>query len=235
MKSFKQFINEHNGILEASTDATPDSWLVVDGIAKDKWIVDRFVPNRPRSGGMVGSPFKKKSQALKKAKEIARATGEEVKIGRAPALGGPEVLRKKRLREAASNLHELDLTVVGDAVQSKDGSVWFPIEIKYDLEDVKSGIVARFEKALRKKGHGVVSNTVPLKPADRFGFDFKLGPLVLTFRPAEGPFAQIAVANAKNQKNAIAKIERIATLTKLTNPIFTAVRNVKKLIQLLKR
>ena len=79
-------------------DATPNSHLVVDNIGKDKWIVDRVVPSNPRdrSGGMQGSPYKKKSQALKAAKTIARGTGEEIKISPARTFGGPEVLRKRK-------------------------------------------------------------------------------------------------------------------------------------------
>ncbi len=98
MKATKLLPNLEETAIEVKSLDEADSFLSVDGVGKDKWIVDRIFPSRPRSGGQVGSPFKKKSQALKKAKQIARATGEEVKIHPAPATGkgGPEVLRKKR-------------------------------------------------------------------------------------------------------------------------------------------
>ena len=95
MKTFEQF---REYLREAvANEPTSDSWLVVDNTGKDKWIIDRWVPSNLRSGGTVGTPFKKKGQALKAAKKIARTTGEDVKIGRAwPKGGGPEVLRKKK-------------------------------------------------------------------------------------------------------------------------------------------
>ena len=97
MKSFKQFQAD----LREAAEPTPGpgvSRLVVDNIGKDKWIVDRFVAGNPRalSGGMQGSPYKKKGQAVKAAKKIARTTGEEIKIGKPRTFGGPEVLRKKK-------------------------------------------------------------------------------------------------------------------------------------------
>ena len=94
MKTFEQFQQD---LREAAVnEPTTDSWLVVDNIGKDKWIIDRWTPSNPRTGGMVGSPFKKKGQALKAAKKLARLTGEEVKIGRTRTFGGPEVLRKRK-------------------------------------------------------------------------------------------------------------------------------------------
>ncbi len=94
MKTFEQF---REYLREAAAnEPTSDSWLVVDNTGKDKWIIDRWVPSNLRSGGMVGTPFKKKGQALKAAKKLARLTGEEVKIGRTRTFGGPEVLRKRK-------------------------------------------------------------------------------------------------------------------------------------------
>lgn len=93
MKSFEQFQRD---LREAANEPTADSWLVVDNIGKDKWIIDRWLPSPSRGGGMVGSPYKKKGQAVKAAKKLAKLTGEEVKISKARTFGGPEVLRKKR-------------------------------------------------------------------------------------------------------------------------------------------
>ncbi|MEK0339003.1 MAG: hypothetical protein QQN46_02090 [Nitrosopumilus sp.] len=86
-------------VIEVKSLDEADSFLKVYGVSNDEWIVDRFVKGNPRhrSGGRQGVPYKKKGQALKAAKKIARTTGEEVKIGRAwPKGGGPEVLRKKK-------------------------------------------------------------------------------------------------------------------------------------------
>ncbi|MEK0340365.1 MAG: hypothetical protein QQN46_09155 [Nitrosopumilus sp.] len=90
MKTFEQ--------LQQDLREAKDSFLQVDGVGKDKWIVDRVFPGVSLSGGQIAGPFKKKDQALKKAKQIARATGEKVEIHPAPATGrgGPEVLRKRK-------------------------------------------------------------------------------------------------------------------------------------------
>lgn len=102
MKSFEQFQQDLREAREtAELKPGPGvSHLVVDGIGIDKWIVDRFVPSDARApfGGMQGSPHKKKRQALKAAKKIARTTGEEIKIGRKAPTGptGPETLRARK-------------------------------------------------------------------------------------------------------------------------------------------
>ena len=130
-------------------------------------------------------------------------------------------------------LNELVLSVVGDSVQDKSGTIWFPIEIKYFPEDVKSGLVTTFEKAARKKGYLVTSNTPPINPKDRFGSVTKLFFVTLTFGPTPGPFSQILISNkaAKNEQDAIKKIERLAALSKLKNPFIRAAKGVKKLLQ----
>ncbi len=97
MKTFEQFQED----LREATGTGPGpgvSHLVVDNIGKDKWIVDRWVKGDPRArfGGMQGSPYKKKGQALTAARKIARTTGEDIKMNPARTFGGPEVLRKKK-------------------------------------------------------------------------------------------------------------------------------------------
>ena len=64
---------------------TSDSWIEVDGLASDVWVVDRVFPRKDEADRLAG-PFKKKRQALKKAREIVRETGEKLFLD----LDGPD-------------------------------------------------------------------------------------------------------------------------------------------------
>lgn len=131
-------------------------------------------------------------------------------------------------------LNELQLNIKGlGIVQDKNGREWYPIEMKYQPADVKSGLVGTFEKAARKKGYVVASNTIPMNPRDREGFSAKALGITLTFGPAPGPFAQvlISVNDAKNESAAIKKLERLATISKLKNPFIRIAKNLQKFLK----
>ncbi len=131
-------------------------------------------------------------------------------------------------------LNELNVSISGlGKVADKFGREWYPIEMKYQPADVKSGLVSNFEKAARKKGWAVASNTVPMNPRDRKGFAAKVFGITVGFGPAPGPFAQILISvnDAKNERNAIKQLERLATISKLKNPFIRIAKNLKKFLK----
>ncbi len=64
---------------------TQDSWIEVDGLAHDVWVVDRVFPRKDEADRLAG-PFKKKRHALRKARDIVRETGEKLFLD----LDGPD-------------------------------------------------------------------------------------------------------------------------------------------------
>lgn len=80
MLSFKKYMNERNEFrLGRPRPKTSNSWIEVDGLSKtgDFWVVDRVFPRLDEADRLAG-PFRKKRQAIKKAKEIVRETGEKL-------------------------------------------------------------------------------------------------------------------------------------------------------------
>ncbi len=59
--------------------AMADSFVEVDGLASDVWVVDRVFPRKDEADRIAG-PFKKQRQALKAARAIVRETGEKLKL-----------------------------------------------------------------------------------------------------------------------------------------------------------
>ncbi len=79
MLSFKEHMEARTEFrLGSPRPKTPDSFIEVDGLAKDVWVVDR-VFNKDEAD-RIGKPFKKKGQAVRKAREIARETGEKLML-----------------------------------------------------------------------------------------------------------------------------------------------------------
>ncbi len=59
--------------------AMADSFVEVDGLASDVWVVDRVFPRKDEADRIAG-PFRKKRHALRKAREIVRETGEKLML-----------------------------------------------------------------------------------------------------------------------------------------------------------
>ena len=86
MLSFKDHMKErHEFRLGNPRTKTADSWIEVDGLASDVWVVDRVFPRKDEADRLAG-PFKKKGQALKAARQIVRQTGEKLFLD----LDGPD-------------------------------------------------------------------------------------------------------------------------------------------------
>ena len=78
MFSFKEYMKERTEFrVGLPRPKTSDSWIEVDGLASDVWVVDRVFPRKDEADRLAG-PFRKKRQALKKAREIVRETGEKL-------------------------------------------------------------------------------------------------------------------------------------------------------------
>lgn len=81
MLSFKGYMKERD---EFRTGGVPrpamaNSFVEVDGLAKDVWVVDRVFP-RQDNADRIGGPFRKKRQAISKARDIVRDTGEKLML-----------------------------------------------------------------------------------------------------------------------------------------------------------
>ena len=230
MKSFKQFIKEAKRVplVTAAKDVVAD--------------LERFVRNQ-------GPGPDKRLAALKSALKSGKisvllsATKNIIDdLERFNRNQGPGPDKRLASLKAAitrgilgeETLNELQLNIKGlGIVQDKNGREWYPVEMKYRPEDVKSGLVGNFEKAARKKGWVVASNTVAMNPRDREGFSAKAFGITFGFGPALGPFAQILinVNDAKNESAAIRKIETLATISKLKNPFIRIAKNLKKFLK----
>ncbi len=80
MFSFKEYMKERKEFRTGDArPKTPDSWIEVDGLSKlgDVWVVDRVFPRKDEADRIAG-PFIKKRQAVKKARDIVRETGEKL-------------------------------------------------------------------------------------------------------------------------------------------------------------
>ncbi len=78
MLSFGEYMKERTEFrLGRARPKTSDSWVEVDGLASDAWVVDRVFPRKDEADRLAG-PFKKKRHALRKAREIVRETGEKL-------------------------------------------------------------------------------------------------------------------------------------------------------------
>ena len=77
MLSFKEHMKERIEFrIGRPRPKTSDSWVEVDGLAKDVWVVDR-VFNKDEADRIAG-PFRKQRQAMSKAREITKQTGEKL-------------------------------------------------------------------------------------------------------------------------------------------------------------
>ena len=86
MLSFGEYMKErHEFRIGHARPKTSDSWIEVDGLASDVWVVDRVFTRKDEADRLAG-PFKKKRQDLKKAREIVRETGEKLFLD----LDGPD-------------------------------------------------------------------------------------------------------------------------------------------------
>ncbi len=80
MQSFKEYMTERNEFrLGNPRPAMADSFVEVDGLASDVWVVDRVFPRKDEADRLAG-PFKKQRQALKAARLIVRETGEKLML-----------------------------------------------------------------------------------------------------------------------------------------------------------
>ena len=78
MLSFGDYMKERNEFrLGNPRPKTADSWIEVDGLASDVWVVDRVFPRKDEADRLAG-PFRKKRQALKAARQIVSQTGEKL-------------------------------------------------------------------------------------------------------------------------------------------------------------
>ena len=80
MLSFKGYMKERSEFrLGNPRPAMADSFVEVDGLAPDVWVVDRVFPRKDEADRIAG-PFKKQRQAMKAAREIVRGTGEKLML-----------------------------------------------------------------------------------------------------------------------------------------------------------
>lgn len=78
--SFKDFMKERSEFrLGNPRPKTWDSFVEVDGLARDVWVVDRVFPSKDEADRIAG-PFKKQRPAIKAARQIVRQTGEKLKF-----------------------------------------------------------------------------------------------------------------------------------------------------------
>ncbi len=78
--SFREFMKERSEFrLGLPRPKTWDSFIEVDGLARDVWVVDRVFPSKDEADRIAG-PFKKKRPAIKAARDIVRETGEKLKF-----------------------------------------------------------------------------------------------------------------------------------------------------------
>ena len=76
--SFREFMKERSEFrLGNPRPKTWDSFVEVDGLARDVWVVDRVFPSKDEADRIAG-PFKKQRPAIKVARDIVRQTGEKL-------------------------------------------------------------------------------------------------------------------------------------------------------------
>lgn len=80
MLSFKEHMKERIEFrIGRPRPKTSDSWVEVDGLAKDVWVVDRVFPSKDEADRIAGT-FRKKGQAIRKAREVVGQTGEKLML-----------------------------------------------------------------------------------------------------------------------------------------------------------
>jgi len=78
--TFREFMKERSEFrLGNPRPKTWDSFVEVDGLARDVWVVDRVFPSKDEADRIAG-PFKKQRPAIKAARDIVRKTGEKLKF-----------------------------------------------------------------------------------------------------------------------------------------------------------
>ncbi len=76
--SFREFMKERSEFrLGNPRPKTWESYIEVDGLAKDVWVVDRVFPSKDEADRIAG-PFPKQGRAIKAARAITRKTGEKL-------------------------------------------------------------------------------------------------------------------------------------------------------------
>ena len=79
MLSFKEFMERTEFRLGNPRPKNYESFIEVDGLAPDVWVVDRVFPSKDEADRISG-PHKKKRQALKVARQVVQKTGEKLKL-----------------------------------------------------------------------------------------------------------------------------------------------------------